>query len=424
MIWTISYWYPPNFAGAAIQAHRENRQWTLESMPVIVLTAGVSTAHSQRGKIVDLDGVRIRYVPVFPFPDSSRRSKFRRLDKLLFSIFSNLSFLSFSINCAWILVTSGQRNDIVRFEGPGKYAVLPITLALLKGLHPIIRMSLLGSDDPYSIREEVKHGHFLQCLSLAAIQLSEVLVAICSAMVASCQKARMATKKVVYIPYGIDTDIYQPAVDEAGKAKICQALGLDIHKRYVLFVGSAIERKGIDVLIDAYIQVHQKMEGVELLIVGPDRFDQGAHYDAYTLQQMVTVCKEKLAAAKCSEFVHWTGEVNNVQEYMQAADVFCFPTRQEGFGLVIIEAMACGLPVVVAQLEGVTTDIINSAQTGRIIPGHNHKDYTEAMIDILNNPQKAKGMGVAARARVISVFSLQHSLRQWETLFQKLAQVS
>jgi glycosyltransferase involved in cell wall biosynthesis len=420
-IWTISYWYPPNFSGAGIQAHRENRLWVQQGLAVTVLAAGVSTAHSQRGKTVDLEGVRIRYVPVIPFPTSSSHSRFRRLQKILFSISSNLSFLSFALMCSWILLNAGQSNDIVRFEGPGKFTILPVTMARLKGLHPIIRMSLLGSDDPYSICEEAKHGHFLQYLSLVAFHLAEGSVAICSAMLASCQKAGIATKKVTYIPYGIDIDVYQPVVGGAGNAKICQDLGLDIYKRYILFVGSAIERKGIDVLIDAFIQLHQKMERVELLIVGPDRFDRGAFYDAFAHQKMVDACKEKLAAAHCSEFVHWTGEVENVQEYMQAADLFCLPTRQEGFGLVIIEAMASGLPVVVAQLEGVTTDIINSPQTGVIIPGYDYRNYADAMIDILNNPQKAKQMGLAARARSVTFFSLKHSLRQWEALFQKLA---
>jgi glycosyltransferase involved in cell wall biosynthesis len=421
VIWTIAFWYSPNFTGAGIQAHHEHREFVRHGIFVTVLTAGVSTARLHRGQTVNLDGVIVKYLSVIPFPLSTNISRFRLLDKFLFSISANLSSLSFGVWCAWILLLHGQPHQIVRLEGYDRYALIPLAIVRLKGLHPIIRMSLLGSDDPYSILERARGGQILEYLTLYSFSVAESIVAICSAMIESCQKAKIAREKVTYLSYGIDTVRFQPASEEC-RNKISQELGLDRNKRYILFVGSAIARKGIDVLVDAFIQLHAKMEDVELLIVGPDRFDQGAHFDAATLQKLVHDCKEKLLAAKCDQFVHWIGEVDNVHEYMQAADVFCLPTRQEGFGLVIIEAMASGLPVVVSRLEGVTTDIISSAQVGLSIPGFQFEDYAEAILEVLNNPQKAKLMGETARTHVISKFSLEHSAYQWKNLFRKLIQ--
>jgi glycosyltransferase involved in cell wall biosynthesis len=420
VIWTICFWYPPVFSGAGMQAHREHLRWIRQGMAITVLTAGVSAAYCLRGKTLNNDGFAVSYLPVIPFPDSSRRLKSGWLTKVLFSILCNISLFSFAVECGWILLFTGRRNDIVKFEATDKYSILPIAIARMRGLHPIIRMSLMGSDDPYSILKVARRGQFFQYLSLAAFHLAEKLIAISSGMIESCQKANLSCKQVVYIPHGIDTDVYQPVGSDVDKAKIRLELGLDITKRYIIFVGSAIERKGIDVLVEAFVRLRQKLDDVELLIVGPDQFDQGAYYDVYNLQKTLDRCKEKLIAARCSNFVHWTGKVENVHEYMQAADLFCFPTRQEGSPLAIIEAMACGLPILVAYLEGVTTDLIPSEQVGATIHGYDCNDYTGAMIDLFSQPEKAKQMGLAARERAVLLYSLKSSFQQWDRLFQDL----
>jgi len=419
-IWTISFWYPPNFSGAGIQAHREHCEFVKSGLPVNVLTAGISAAKPQRGKHINMDGVIVRYFSVIPVSSTLKAWRFRRLSKLFISFLFNLSSLYFVFLCAWTILLEGQCQDILRLEAYNRYAIIPIVVARFKGLHTIVRMSLLGQDDPYSTLCMARHGQILEYLTLASFHMAEENVAICSAMIESCRKVGINDKNVTYISHGIDVDKYQPVDSEDGKVRIRQELGLDIKRKYIIFVGSAIERKGIDVLTDAFIYIHTILKDVDLLIVGPNRFDQFSRFDDLTRQKAVDACKHKLNINRCEEFVHWIGKVENVQEYMQAADVFSLPTRQEGFGLVIAEAMACGLPVVVARLEGVTTDIITSTQSGTLIPGYDYKDYANAIIGILNQPQTARQMGVAARERVISAFSMEQSLRHWKSLFRKL----
>lgn len=421
VIWTISFWYPPNFSGRGIQAHREHSEFVKHGLTINVLTAGINAAGFERDKTVIMDGVSVRYLPVIPIPSWSSISKYKGLYKILFSISTNLSAFSFAVGCAWVILFHGHRNDVIRIEGYNRYAVIPLAVIRCKGLHSILRMSLLGSDDPYSVLTRAKHGQVLEYITLASFKSAEKIVSICSAMIETCRKAEISEEKVIYIPHGVDTDHFQP-VDETDRVRKRQSLGLDPAKRYILFVGSAIKRKGIDVLIDSFIQIRREMNDVDLLIIGPDRFDERTYENANGLQDMVDTCKDKLSEAGFNDSVHWIGEVPDVREYMDVADVFCLPTRQEGFGIVIIEAMASGLPVVISQLEGVTTDIIASAQEGLLIEGFQFQDYAEALMKLLNNPQEATQMGSAARSRAVSVFSLERARQRWIELFNELTQ--
>jgi len=418
-IWTISFWYPPEFSGRGIHSRLESVEFTKLGFPVNVLCAGVNAARIYRGKLINDGGAMVRYLPILsvqlrPFLLRSRFS-----GKIV-SILTNLSWLSFSMLCAWILLSNAKGNDIVKLESCERYTIILIAVAGLKKLHTISRMSLLGSDDPFSVLNMARHGQLLEYLTLYTYRTSEVVVAICSAMVGSCRQAKIAEQKVMYIPHGTDTELYQPA-DAVGKARIYQRLSLDPQKRYLLFVGAAIERKGIDILTDAFINLQKKYQDVELLIVGPDQFGNRSHIPgAAILDKVVENCKGKFAAEQCSHAVHWIGKVDNVSDYLKVADIFCLPTRQEGFGLVIIEAMASGLPVVVSRLDGVTTDIVSEG-TGIIIPGFHASDYADAFMELLANPEMAKQMGMAARKRVISEFSIKTISIKWQTLFQTLS---
>ena len=420
IIWRVSRLYPPNFTGSGIQAYREDREFVRRGISVFALAAGISAAEAQRCTTASMDGVTVKYLPIISNPLwlNAIRSSF--LYKLSFFIFELLSSLSFALGCAWTLLLDSHRNDIVIFETIDTFTIVTVTVARLKRLHTIVRMSLLGSDDPFSRLVRARKGQVLEYLKLMVYNKVDSVVAICTAMIESCHKAGIAKTKVAYIPYGVDMQRYK-RVDELSKAEIRRKLGLEQNNKYIIFVGSAIERKGIDVMVDSFLSVSERMRDVELLIVGPYEFDPRLHYNAQELYNVVRKCKDKINIAQRGHLVHWTGQVDNVQDYMSAADVFCLPTRREGFGLVIVEAMACGLPTVVSCLDGVTTDIISSNEVGTIIPGFLYPDYAGAITNILTHPEQAANMGKATRQRALSEFSLDSVVEKWLVLFNELS---
>ena len=423
VIWRMSRLYPPNFTGAGIQAYREDRAFVQRGFSVFVIAAGISSAKAQSGKTASMNGVTVNYLPIISNPLWLNEIRSRLIYKLFFFIIESLSSLSFSLGCAWKLLLSGRREDIVIFEALDSFMILTVTFARLKKMHTILRMNLLGTDDPYSRFVRARKGQILENLKLFVFKSVDSVVSICTAMIESCDQAGVAKTKQVYIPYGVNTQLFK-RVEDLSKAEIRRKLGLEQNKKYIIFVGSAIERKGIDIMVDSFLSISGKMKDIELLIVGPCEFDPRLHYNGRQLQEMVENSKDKINLAQSGHLVHWIGQVENVHEYMNAADVFCLPTRREGFGLVIIEAMASGLPVVVARLDGITTDIIPSDDVGILIPGYSHQDYAKAIMTLLTDPEKAAQMGSAARQRALSEFSLEGTVEKWLDLFQNLSQLN
>ena len=98
---------------------------------------------------------------------------------------------------------------------------------------------------------------------------------------------------------------------------------------------------------------------------------------------------------------------NKVFEFYAIMDVFAMPSLYEGFGLTAAEAMAAGVPVVGAKVEGLS-EVIEDGVTGYLVPSGNSLALSEAMIKLLKNPQKAKTIGKNGFKRVEKLFSLKN----------------
>ena len=413
-IWVIITLYHPNFSGAAIQAHQVFRELVRQGFSVTVLTTGNHAAAALRGQRTRRDDINIRYLRIPRHKKWASVAKARRLYKIIPYIKYQLAALSFGILTAWTLWREGRSGDIVRVYSPNQFSFLPVWAAKLKGMHPVMHMTLLKSDDPMSIKEH--WNKFSGSLRLESFRRAEAITGNSSAMIHSCLSAGLDPRKVFRIPNGVDVSKFRQ-VNDVERIQLRQKLGLNPDDHFIVFVGSAVARKGIDVLVAAFHQIRSHSNGVELLIVGPYNFSDPAY-------KLASDLKDELEAAGYSSYVHWIGRVDNVHDYMRAADIFCLPTRREGFGIVIIEAMAAGLPVVVSRLEGVTTDIIRSDREGILITGHNPDDYAQALLRLLNNPAMAKAMGSEARARAVSAYSLEQIAQRYAQLYGELAGVN
>lgn len=89
-----------------------------------------------------------------------------------------------------------------------------------------------------------------------------------------------------------------------------------------------------------------------------------------------------------------------------ASDIFLFPSRKEGFGTVIIEAMASSIPVVISAMPGISEEIVTSGEDGIIVPGKEPKDFAKAVIELALDEEKRRKMGKKAREKAERIFSL------------------
>jgi len=182
--------------------------------------------------------------------------------------------------------------------------------------------------------------------------------------------------------------------------KARDALGIPLDARVVVWHGRvSMQQKGLDVLLEAWEQVC-RLRGdrdLRLLLVGTGK-------DAERVRERIA--SMRLAAVFwVNEFVH---DRSAIRRYLSAGDVYAFPSRYEGFPVSLIEAMACGLPVVAADANGVT-DILEGeeASGGIVVPRNDPDKLARALGRVLDDPAWSTELGKRARHRVEAHFSLE-----------------
>ncbi len=195
---------------------------------------------------------------------------------------------------------------------------------------------------------------------------------------------------------GIDPQVYNPGV-RAERQRVRQELGVPEDVPLFLFVGSGYERKGLDRLLEALPAT------CWLLVVGKDK-----HEKSYR-----QLAERRGIAGR----VRFLGAQRDVRPYYGAADVFVFPTRYEPFGNVILEAMACGLPVVTTTDCG-GADLVEDGVNGHVYEGE-RRDALVVLLERLSDSDLARRCGDAA-AQVASRYDLAVMTRQMVDLYRRL----
>ena len=120
-----------------------------------------------------------------------------------------------------------------------------------------------------------------------------------------------------------------------------------------------------------------------------------------------------------SASVTFTGEVSNVKDYLRASDIFVLPTENELFSNSLIEAMACGLPVVSSSVGGLP-ELVRHNETGYIAEFGNVERMALYTIDLLKNEKKYKAFSKNARARAVNNFELDSIIPKYEKYYESI----
>ncbi len=190
------------------------------------------------------------------------------------------------------------------------------------------------------------------------------------------------------IPNGVFLEEIEP-LPERGRF---HARHLEVGGRpYILFLSRLHFKKGLDYLAMAFERLAHRREGVSLVVAGPDG---GSRPDF----------ERRISAAGLSQRVHVIGPLYG-QEKLEAlvdAICFCLPSRQEGFSIAILEALACGVPLVIS--EGCHFPEVGHAGAGHVVPLDAER-ISDALEQIVDAPTKARQMGQAGRDLVESRYT-------------------
>jgi UDP-glucose:(heptosyl)LPS alpha-1,3-glucosyltransferase len=189
----------------------------------------------------------------------------------------------------------------------------------------------------------------------------------------------LSADDVVVIPNGVDLDRFNPRLRETKRDGIRRQLGLRADDCVLLFVANEFERKGLRALISALPIL--KNESVHLVVLGGNRQMDYAN---------------KAIALGVMEYVHFCGEVSDIENYYAAADVFVLPTHYEAFSLATLEAAASGLPLVVTKVNG-TEELMEDGVNGLLV-ARDPDDIADKLRPLSADIVLRKRLGMNARA--------------------------
>jgi len=187
---------------------------------------------------------------------------------------------------------------------------------------------------------------------------------------------------------GVDATRFRP--DPVRRRIVRESLGIPTTDVVLLFVGRINRDKGVMDLARAFALVADRRADIRLLVVGPDEEGlTGAIGD---------VCSRHLAR------LHFCAYTNAPEDFMTASDILCLPSYREGFGTVIIEAAAAGLPAVASRIYGVV-DAVVDGKTGLLHEPADVDGLAGQLERLISGPELRRSLGAEARARAVRDFS-------------------
>jgi mannosyltransferase len=221
--------------------------------------------------------------------------------------------------------------------------------------------------------------------------------------------ASFLKRDATVIPHGVDTKLYKPPVDRA--AAFAEA---GLPGRYAIgCFGRVRAQKGSDVFVDAMCRLLPRYPDFTAIMVGAIT----PEHTAFANQ-----LKKLIEAAGLQSRIVITGEleIEEVQRWYQRLTIYAFTSRNEGFGLTLIEAMSVGAALV-ASRAGAAELVVEDGVTGLLTPPGDVDALVAALEPLMRDPASAIAMGIRAQARVLAKFSLDAEANRIAEVYRALA---
>jgi glycosyltransferase involved in cell wall biosynthesis len=223
-----------------------------------------------------------------------------------------------------------------------------------------VTITLRGTEVPLSRDPARRHR------ILAALDAAHKVFAVSDSLRRHVGALGADVRKILVVGNGVDTEVFQPEDRDEARAR----LGIPQDAKVLISVGAMVERKGFHRVIECLPDLQRKWPGLRFLIVGA----AGPEGDMRRDLECLT------ASLVLEQAVHFLGELpsNELRWPLSAADVFVLATRNEGWANVLLEAMACGLPVVATDVGG-NSEVVCHSGLGHIVPFGDRHALTHAL---------------------------------------------
>lgn len=270
-------------------------------------------------------------------------------------------------------------------------------VAKQRGYPVVLTRHTIGPDLPPGGLKLLKRSLY----RFIAATFSDATIAVSEACCERLLLEGVPAAQVRPIYHGIDPQPYLTAQAASWR----QQLGLAADIPVIITVARLASVKGLQYAVAAAGALKQQQVPFTWLLVG-----QGPELANLQAQAQ---------SLGLGDSVRWLGFQHDIPGLLAAADVFVLPSLQEALGLVILEAMAAGLPVIASRVGGIP-ELIRSGQHGLLVPATASTELAAAIAELLADKEQAARFGAAGRQRVLTQFTAENMWRQTDTVYREV----
>jgi glycosyltransferase involved in cell wall biosynthesis len=286
---------------------------------------------------------------------------------------------------------------------------LPIA-ALARAFHKPLILSLhtAGQDEPAAVRQRGR-------IAFWAFTSADLVLSVSPFLTARYREAGLPSNRLRPAPNGVDTDRFRPA-DAAERAKLRQSFGWPEADPVVLFVGFFSRDKRPDLVFRAWRQlITEQGMPVTLVYVGATATP---YYEIDG--SLARRIQADAAATGKGDRVRFVEPTNQIEKYLQAADVFVLPSAREAHPLALLEAMSCAMPCIASHLPDATDVMIEDGVNGRLFPVDDEARLVSLLSGLLSDRAKATLMGARARETIVQRYDIHQTAESWRAAYAEV----
>ncbi|MEO6593928.1 MAG: glycosyltransferase family 4 protein, partial [Planctomycetota bacterium] len=299
------------------------------------------------------------------------------------------------LQIAWWILRYGRRYQAVHYHSHCDRRFLSLLIARAFGIRVIMSCTL--DDSPGAVLASYRPS--FRWIAKRLLRLVNTFVSI-SPKLHEDAGGVVPEGRHLLIPQGVDV----PCEPRRDRARLRQDLGLGDADLALLFVGALCQRKNPLFLIEQLPATLERHPRARLYIIGPATEDEYAN-------RLVQRTRE----LGLTDNVRFVGFTESPENWYAVADVMVFSSLNEGFGNVLLEAMAHGVPVVARRLPGVTDSFITHGESGMLFD--DAKDYLQSVEALATDRELRERVGATARAVASERFPLCQVAKRYSALY-------
>lgn len=223
--------------------------------------------------------------------------------------------------------------------------------------------------------------------------------------------------RIEIIPNGVDLKRFQPPTDEQEVLQLRKSINVPQKAQVVVFIGTINPLKGVDLLLEAWISVTKRFPLAHLYLIGM-RHD----LNSPRLLDFKEKLESLVTASQAADRIHFMDYIQNVEDFLKVADMMVFPSRTEGMGNAVVEAMACGVASVLTPFIGLPPEFGKPGHE-YLLAEHDPGAIATAMGRLLDNRDLRLSIGKNALVWVQQTMDVERTLDRYAALYREIASI-